>query len=337
MKKLKINSLGQAILKSNKKGLLDPVSINDSCRCERCYEPDCTICTGRVCCYTCGDQMTVQFGTITISGGATGFPYYDTMADFAATISGQLVNLDYDGVFTRFLLRGNVTQVDTDFAYFWQIEGRPGLPDVGDARTRTTPRINICVIKIERFCLDVGDPVEGDKYCAHPDVLSFTQLAQPSIPLSFGAASGQFGNCCEFTGTWDVTNQDASANVYFSTAEAPTSLDIDTCSLCDATDYPSSLSFDLSQLTGGCYTSVSGTLVINQIAGFLQYIGSGSGVTVEIIASISFANPCKAGECYWHLRVTQGGCSVVYVKCSGSDDPTGTYTELGGSSTVDVT
>jgi len=340
----RINSAGQRILKSNGAAFYQ-VPGETKCFCEECYEPNCAECLGgRVCCYQCGDTATVEFGTLTIDPAASGEPYYAIVSDFASSLSGQTVAAVFSSAFPgpNFVLTSNVLDVDDDFAYFWLLYIRARKISTNDTAVRLDVSISGSVHRISRFCLEIGDPLPTS-YCESPDELN---VAATDVVLFnflfFENIPPDYANCCEYTGAWDTLNPSPPLTTpYFSVADVPVSFEMTTCSNCADTDWPSAVSFDLSQLTGGCWSGVSGVLVANIFTGppiLIEYGGSLSGVTVQIVpyAAYGGTNPCNNDSCFWSMRIIQGGCTVIYFKCGGTD-PTGTYTESGGGSTVDVT
>lgn len=334
---VKLNDLGQLILSNTGNVLFSQNTLGLGCLCSPCTTLNCAYCQGAgTCCYDCNDEASVTFGTVTVDPSSSGDPFYDVAVDLASAISGNTVvftNMGSGGA-AAYLL-GNVSKVDSSKAYFWRM--RLLITSGTNGSTASTFTIQFRVASLPLHCFELGDTIPRDYNCGPPfDSLLFANLEQEA---NFGNASGT-GNCCGNVASWTET---VTSSVYFSAFSTAITIAVDSCSLCDGTDYPSSLLFDTAQLTSPCPPSTGNIVLAQDPIGSARYTGdnglpSGSGlisITLVLGSTIVSAN-CGENQCYWRLTIG-GDCSVVYEKCGDPDDPTGTYTEAGGTATVDVT
>lgn len=357
-----VNTSGQLIQTATGKLLMAQAAPGSPCRCVACTDLiDCDFCWGaRVgsairCCFGCGNDLSVTFGTLTLAATAPAQPYYDVAVGMVADLSGQTISLPfYEGYSfgptsiddqVHFVLWGNVYKTDSNYAYTWVVWARAITTNVSaledtDLRWEVYLRFG----RVYVGCLTVGDAIDSFLFCSGTiDVGSINGLYENFADLNTYRG---YGNCCGVTDpTWTTIDL---LSAYFSSPGTPTAASVTACSVCASSDLPGAVSFDPTQVLTACYSAFS-TLTLSQSVSPISSVYTGGASFFDgvyqyyISVTLQMFYALGNAECRWRLSVDMSSddgnppCSYVYEKFVGIDDPTGTYTEVGGAATVDVT
>lgn len=319
-----LNTSGALILGIGDSVLFRTSSTDSPCRCVYCQDCGCASCSSKnsFCCYGCDTVADLTMGTIVVDPSASGLPYYALAVDAATVLSGATIQLTYCAGF--FYYYSTAVYSDSDYVYFWYVQ--INLNGSSPGTISLQPSVTLVFSRIYKLCIEDGDQIDPSVVpCGEDSGL----LNPPELNSVSWYPSGTTSSCCEYTAGFSTPT-----SAYFTTLSPPTSLTLESCSLCEQADYPTTLSFDPSQCVTTCFKSYGAVT----LTGPFSYTGSAVSGSNTVQVQL---NPQLNSLCCFELTVSfllpLSTCEIkTYKKCGTPDDPTGTYTLVGGSETVDV-
>jgi hypothetical protein len=271
-----------------------------------------------------------------------------------------------------FAATGLVSQITSNRSYMWRVRVWPPtwlIPSSGflwDVNWRFT----VDIIGVPAFCPDeIGDQIpacpSGESITA--EVTVGTGGSPYFVLTLINSAATWRGNC---EGPFDPTTPTVDTDYFDSAGDV--SLDpVSTCGPASTSSIPSSLLVDFTAYNASnpCFSFAATTGVVNQNgSNGATYGGTNSALcsageilAAETVGPTAYTLRCYIYpttsneldyECCWRvvLYICTGGVEPLacgaggvnftiktYQKCGDYADPTGTYTEIGGTDTIEVT